>query len=233
MKLDKSIAVLAMVASLILATTAVAAQDNQPTQSSVSDVDTLDQYFAESDDEVEVYGGNVTQANLDSEQSTDNWAGIYGNASGNLVLGAGEEGDVLFDWDASADYVFASSDDVVWSNITNGTAETVNNFYGLEVEDSDSAEDTFNAEDNATVDVAREEYEGDTALTNGDEDEEWSTVVLEDNSSDIDTTNVPVFSGIVGEGDSAFNGDEADYQMILPAEDDTEPRSFDMYLELS
>lgn len=230
MKLDKSIAVLAMVASLVLAAGTAAAQDNQPTQSQISDVENLDEYFSESSDSVDLDGGNVTQADLSSEQSTDNWAGLYGNASGTLVLGAGTDGDVLYDWDASADSVFAASDDVVWSNITDGYAGTVDGFY--DITGSDDANATFTANTNETVDVSETEYEGSTALTNGDSEEAWSTIVLEDNSSDEETDNLPVFAGIVGEGDAAFNGDEADYQMILPAEDEN-PRSFDMYLELS
>lgn len=237
MKLDKSIAVLAMVASLVLAAGAVAAQDNEPADAD-TEFDILDQYAFESSDELDVEGGNITQANLTSEQSTDDWAGVFGNASGELILGAnGVGGDVLYDWDASADYVFAASEAVEWTEIVNGSAEAVNDYYdNLDQQQSDDAIATFD-DGVQEVTVAREQYEGDSVNTyDENENAVWPTVVVEDNSTAADETEsgTPVFSSETLDGETAFNGDEADYQMLLPAENgDTEVSSFDMYLELS
>ncbi|WP_414838024.1 hypothetical protein ACK3SF_01330 [Candidatus Nanosalina sp. VS9-1] len=226
MKLDKSIAVLAMVASLILAAGAAAAQDNTPAGTTIDEGQTLDEYFNSQEQSVDLDGGNVTAANLSAEQSTDSWAGLYGNATGSLVLGTGDSGSVLYNWDASAENVFASSASVTWTNLTNGTAEDVDSYYSF-LSGSDNAVNTFTS-GNTTITLDGEDYKGETAMTNNDAGSgAWSTVALLDNSSEKN----PVFTGIVGEDATAFNGDSADYQLILPAEDDS-VNSFNMYLEL-
>ena len=232
MKLDKSIAVLAMVASLILAAGAAAAQ-NEPTGTSISEGATLDEYFNTSEDSINLDGGNVTQANLSAEQSTDNWAGLYGNATGNLVLGANDDGSVLYNWDAEAQNVFAASESVNWVNLTEdstGSATTVNDYYTMG-DDSDNATRTLTGESSVTFDSTS--YTGDSVQTNnGATSPTWTTIALEDNSTAEGDTNIPVFAGEVGEGDTAFNGDVADYQLMLPAVETEGTETYNMYLEL-
>ena len=236
MKLDKSIAVLAMVASLVLAAGTAAAQTNTPGEADVESQLTLDEYQPETTSTADLDGGNVTNANISAQQSTDQWAGVYGTANGSLVLGAGTQGtdgSLLYEWEADADEVYASNGSVVWSNIINGDASTVDSYFGIS--GSDSAVNTFTAT-TQTVTVGPQSVGGDTALTyNSTGDGDWSTIILEDNSSAVGTTNLPVFAGIVGEGSDAFNDDTADYQLLLPAEDgDTgTTTSYNMYLELS
>lgn len=235
MKLDKSIAVLAMVASLILAVGAAAAQD-EPSGTSISEGATLAEYFNTSEDTIDLDGGNVTQANLSAEQSTDNWAGLYGNATGSLILGTGDtdaSSSTLYEWDADAQTVFAASGSVEWVNLSDSNATNVNNYYSLGA-DSDNATETLTTQDEP-VDLDEETYLGDAVRTNnGDGNGVWTTVALEDNSSDtrVNGADLPVFAGFVGEGDTAFNGDVADYQLMLPADDSANAETYNMYLEL-
>lgn len=231
MKLDKSIAVLAMVASLILAVGAAAAQ-NEPAGTSISEGATLDEYFNTSANTIDLDGGNVTEANLSAEQSTDNWAGLYGNATGNLVLGAGDDGSVLYNWDAEAQNVFAASGSVEWVNLSDSNATNVNNYYSLG-DTSDNATETLT--ESGSIDLDGTTYNGDAVSTNdGTDSAAWETVALEDNSSETrqNGADLPVFAGIVGQSTSAFNGEVADYQLMLPADDSADAETYNMYLEL-
>lgn len=243
MKLDKSIAVLAMVASLVLAAGTAAAQDNTPSEAEVDNQLILDEFEATTSSTADLDGGNVTEANLSAQQSTDQWAGVYGSADGSLVLGNGTNGALLYEWDASADYVFASNGSVEWTNVTDSNASNVDNYFGLT--GSDTAVNTFTAPGTTSISLNGNSYEGDTALTynstDGDDDVQgatdgsWSTITLEDNSSATGEPDLPVFAGIVGEGEDAFNGEPADYQLLLPAEDggNSATTQYNMYLELS
>ena len=236
MKLDKSIAVLAMVASLVLAAGTAAAQDNYPADTTMAQ-ENLSEYSLSTADTADLDGGNVSNVNLSSEQSTDQWAGVYGTADGSLVLGNGTDGSLLYSWNADADNVFASNGSVDWKNMENGRATTVDNYFGL-ADGSDNATNTFTTDEGGTPTIDS----GDLSVTgNGTqtfesgETEAWTTVVLESNtsaSSDTDETNLPVFAGIVDEGTNAFNGETADYQLLLPAQDEV-TTSYNMYLSLS
>ena len=231
MKLDKSIAVLAMVASLVLAAGTAAAQ-NAPAEADVDDQSVLDELDFTSSDTVTTDGGNVTNANLSTQQSTDEFAGIYGQTDGSLVLGSNTNDDVLYNWSATADYVFASNGSVEWSNLSDSNASNVDNYFGIP-DGADDAGQTYDEPGTENIVLNGETLNGDHALTyNSTGEGDWSTVVLEDNSSATGQPDLPVFAGIVGEGSDAFNGDAADYQLIVPASDGT-TTSYNMYLELS
>jgi|GEM_PF-1746451 len=231
MKLDKSIAVLAMVASLVLAAGTAAAQ-NAPAEADVDDESVLDELDFTSSDTVTTEGGNVTNANLSTQQSTDEFAGIYGQTDGSLVLGSNNNNDVLYNWSATADYVFASNGSVTWSNLSDSNASNVDNYFGIP-EGADDAEATYDEPTRQSITLDGQSYEGDAALTfNSTGEGDWTTLTLEDNSSATGQPDLPVFAGEVGEGSDAFNGDAADYQLIVPASDST-TTSYSMYLELS
>jgi hypothetical protein len=216
----KSIAVFAMVASLVLATGIAAAQSGATVDSSS---DQGEYSGPTSPGQVDADGGNVTYANLSTSQTTDNWAGVFGNATGTLVLGDGT--DRLFEWDAVADYVFASTGTVDFSSISGGTASGLasNLNYGVV---SDNATQTFDDGD-TTVDV-NGGVTGDTALTYDQSDNEvWETVYLTDGSNDV-------FAGVTQpySSETSYAGTDADYQIILPEDNTGSAASFNVYMEL-
>jgi hypothetical protein len=229
MKLDKSIAVFAMVASLMLAVGTAAAQD-APDAATVSDNVTLDEFNSSSSDTLDLDGGNVTEANLTSNQSTDQWAGLYGTATGTLALG--EDSKTLYEWDAEAENVFAADAglNVDWTAIGNGTAETVNASFGY-LDGSTTPENTFNAGTNEQITFDGETFNGSTANTkDSNGDKQWSTVVLNDTSEG--SSGAAVFAGIVDDSTNAFNGDPANYQLLLPAQDSATGETYNLYVEL-
>ena len=180
---------------------------------------------------VDVEAGNVTVANLESNQSTYRWAALIGNASGNIVLGD-DSSNVLHVWSANAIAVYASTaGSIDWS--TNMVAAEAGDFGAyLNTADSDNFTSTFtgsagqfSASNIATVsnpvDVA-------VASTLSADATGWTTYALMNGAN-------PVFAVEVGEATDSYAGDDVDYQLLVP-EDGTLGNaaitSYNVWLEL-
>ena len=171
--------------------------------------------------DLDVEGGNVTVANLSAERSTTNWAGVFGNASGDLILGTD---DIFFEWDAEPDIILASNESVDWSTIQRATVEEIDRYYDME-EFSDSAENTFT--ETTTMTVAGEELIDAPSVDtyNGTQAQIWTTAGLSDG-------DVPVMAGEAYTNQStAFTGELANYQMLIPVGRET-AMSYSMFMEI-
>lgn len=223
----KGIAVVAMVASLILVTGTAAAQstvnqadaDGTPTdQGSFSD--TAGSASASTS------SGTITSANITTEQSTEAWAGLYGNATGTLVLGDGT--DRLYEWDAVADYVFASTASGV--DFTNVQAlndiSNLNSAVGYG-DQSDNATETYNTTatgySGSTTDAA-ESFDGSNNAA-------WTTAVETVNPGSTTLSDF-VFTAVAQprSATTAYDGSQADYQALVP--EDGTVSAYNLYLEL-
>ena len=82
-----------------------------------------------------IEGGNVSGTNLSSSQSTENWAGFYGNVSGYLVLAEVDHVDYMYRWTYSAadgGEVCASIDtNPTWSLVEATTALGIDLIWGF------------------------------------------------------------------------------------------------------
>ncbi|HIQ49782.1 MAG TPA: hypothetical protein EYH56_01160, partial [Nanoarchaeota archaeon] len=76
------------------------------------------EFPAPSAGQVDVDAGNITLVNITTEQSTYHWAGIYGNATGKLVLGDAQS-NRMYEWVAKAKYVYFDDDETIsWGSLT-------------------------------------------------------------------------------------------------------------------
>ena len=232
----KGIAMIAMVASLILVTGTAAAQsaDASPVQATdEGQADVSDTPFQDGSGSATVGtgAGVITAANISAEQPTDNWAGLYGNATGTLVLGDNSDNS-LYEWDARAEYVMATTGTV--SDFTSLTGSTdfdtsLNGISAITSDGSDNATETFN-------DTASTGYSGDNTniakTFDGNNDQAWTTALEATSSSPGNTLSNYVFTAVAqpGSSNTAWDGSQADYQAIVP-EDDT-VSDYTLYMEL-
>jgi hypothetical protein len=254
MKLDKSIAVFAMVASLMLALGTAAAQsdfDSNPEQVSVDGDEILAGFNSSATGSASLIGGNVSNINISGEQSTDQWAGIYGTATGSLVLGSNETGSsgVFYEWgDATVDNVYINSfDSPNWGNLTPGAPNNVTEAYGMiSSDDTDNASATYDTSATYEIGNSSNTYDLATAETETNESNTWfNTGIIQDVDNEGQPANGsaqpedPFFVAEVNDDQTvgSFNGEPADYQAIVPAAISDDPAqgstTYDLYVELS
>jgi len=224
----KGIAIFAMVASLILATGLATAQNTDPQQAVDEGITGQGGFTGAGGSASQTTSpGTVYEANVSSEQSTGNWAGLFGNATGNLVLG--DSGDNrLYEWEARAEYVLAStSGAITWSNVQGAAASDLNGAITNFGSQSDNATETFN--ETATG------YSGastDAALTfDGSGSQAWTTALEATAASPVSISDF-VFTGVAqpNSGTTAYDGSGADYQVIVPETGNS--NTYNLYLEL-
>jgi hypothetical protein len=191
--------------------------DTEPAEAEVEESFTYDEYESSANGKVDLYGGNITKADLRGKQSTDSWAGIFGKATGNLTLG--NQDSRLYAWEADPSAIFASNSSVNWTNIAAGTTGEVDNYYSLD--GSDTADNTFNM--SVSVETGGNVISGVPAVKTYNQSGKpyWITGIL--------TDDTPVFYADPSRGKS-FNNISSNYQMIVPA-DDNSLTSYNMYIE--
>lgn len=183
---------------------------------------------------VDITSGHIYQTNLTTEMSTYHWAGIYGNASGTLVLGD-TSSNKMFEWDAKASYVFFDDDNTVsWDNLDAATCTQVEgNFTFLQGTISDSCDETFTGTgdpafksiaDNVANTIAANTYDS-SATAN------WVTYALSDTSN----ADIVFAAEVKATADDAYDGTYSNYQVILPENgnnNDSNPTTYYVWIEL-
>ena len=203
---------LALALALILTAGAHAAE---PGGAQVSDRTELGSFPDLPPDSVDLAAGNITVVNLDVEASTFRWVGLMGNTTGSIVLGDGDS-NVLFNWNASGNIVYASEGTPVWSNLQNVSEENVTTILPfLAAGANDAYNETFT---NSPESIGSNLFtiNATFAVTESANTTVWKTYALWD-ESDL------VFAGKVVHGGVSFRSptDFVDFQMILP-EDGTQ-----------
>lgn len=224
----KGIAIFAMVASLILATGLATAQTTDPQQATDEGITGQGGFGGTAGSASQTTSpGTIYEANVSAEQSTGNWAGLFGNATGKLVLGTSTD-DRLYEWEARAEYVMASTaGSITWSNVEDATASALNSAITNFDQQSDNATQTFNE-----TAAGYSGTSGDAALTfDGSGSQAWTTA-LEATSGSPGSISDFVFTGVAqpGPGTTAYDGSGADYQVIVPETGNS--NTYNLYLEL-
>ena len=201
-------------------------------------------YPSSSAGSISVVSGRIYEANVTGEQSTYHWAGVYGNATGTLILGDSSN-KKMFEWPAKATYVFFDDDGTIdWENLGDATCTDVENSFGFLSGASDDCSNTFSA-GTAVPDfksISTTGFSGTiTAKTLDGEATQtahWVTYAIKD------TTNSDVLfaaeteyitSGESSTTHSAYNGVPANYQAILPENGnngDTSATTYYIWIEL-
>lgn len=177
---------------------------------------------------VDAEGGNVTYVEIDSTVITSRWAGFYGNVSGSLLLGDAT-GNTYYQWtvsDMTGAVVYAANNSVTdWTGanivpLTNSEApEWVNGT------NTDNFTGTFNANElftSSSLSEAGTPYA--TTFNSSGVAGDLKTYALYSSAD-----NVNIWAGKVVDDTDGFNGDSADYQILLPAQTGT---TYSFYLEL-
>lgn len=173
--------------------------------------------------------GTVSEVNLNSLARSDNWAGVYGNASGRYLLGS--SGSELYSWGSSrGKYVYFDEDSIDFgSNWSPANLTYMNSEYPFLLNSTtEEASVTFNR----TVSVESVFQAGSVDNTvashtfNGTGQPFWKTAYLTDGYDGF-------FTAIVDDSTS-YSGKPADYQAILPENGyaSSEPTSFNVWIEL-
>jgi hypothetical protein len=198
--------------------------EQDPAGANTTEIKTLNEYVDLSeDDSLDVIGGNVTGANISGDQTTDDWAGIYGNATGTINLGTDA---ILYTWPAEPQHVFAANDSVNWTQLQNASLPNINSIYQLSGQ-TDDAQATFNK--STTLYFGSTNISASAARTyNASENPTWITAATSDGST-------PVFTGKVrNNATTSFNGEISDYQMIIPTGGGgDELIAYSMFIDLS
>lgn len=210
--MDKTLIMVMVVLALGLLTIGTALAQTVPSGAEIvaqSDQGQMADIVAET---VDLEAGNILNADLNTNQSTLRWAGLYGNASGTLKLADSSE-FTMYTWLALGRVVYASAVGApAWENFADAAkADVVGIYDWLEPDSlSDSYDNTF---DNVAEPFDSELFEGETsdyALTYDDTGTPtWKTY------SFWDTTNI-IFAGLVDPQGTSYTGQLVDYQMIIP-----------------
>jgi len=212
----KKLLVIFSALALLLASVAYAAPGGVDTvvQTDLGSVDTS------SGDSVDLTGGNITQANLSANMSTNKWAGLLGNVTGQILL-ADANDNALKTWNALGNIVYASTAAAPqWSNAFSASA--VSDLAGagysyLVGAFSDNFTNTFDDTtqnfDDSNIIAAVNNAPRATTTENGNGDT-WETFALTDGAGEL------VFAGVIQEDTTSYiAGNSVDYQMLIPEDE--------------
>ena len=211
-----------LVLGLLVAGVASAAS---PSEASVSNAADLGEYSMTSSDNVSIEAGNVTYADLNSNMSTYRWAGLLGNASGNVILGDSSN-NIMFSWaGATPLMVYASlASSIAWSSLADATSSNMPT-YLTGGSDADNYASTFTGS-SQNISSHIFSISSDFATTLGSSI--WKTYSLTDGSH-------LVWAGSVVAGGISYSGSTVDYQMIVPEDGtsgNTAATAYNLWIEL-
>ena len=91
-------------------------------------------------------GGNVTNVSLDTNESTDRWAGFYGNITGNIILSKSNLGSNMYTWfwnPLLGGVVCTSTNSTPFTMIAGAAATEIDSAWSFPANVTDSAANTF------------------------------------------------------------------------------------------
>jgi len=186
-----------------------------------------------------VQSGNVTQLNITGTAISDHWAGFYGEVSGNMTL-SNAAGDVFYEWEglnAIAGEVFAStSGSVDWSTIACIGATGIANLetaLGIVPTDADRINQTYTVATHPGITVAGTALSAcnttNAYINTGKDATTFYQILLADTSGDGN----PVFTTLINETTTGFDGVTHDFQLLVGEEDSAATTDLYFYIELS
>lgn len=165
----------------------------------------------------------IRQMNLTVQSATDDWAGYYGNIKSSKVL-QDSSGNHFYEWKAGkpseADYVYATKG----ATPSSKNLAAVDNPNQLTGEDTGSDSANLTYENSGTFDGLGLSLQTNKTVTESSSSTEWSNWILENEDN-----QEPVYAANASIDGKAFNSDEIDFQLLLPADEST---NYSFYIEL-
>ncbi len=181
--------------------------------------------------------GSVTTMLIDQRQCTEVWGGFYGmavlvidyNSSNNGFPTAclAEQKHLLFPCiNTEGDEVYASTkhpDYIEWESVVAATVEEIDQYLNKSPGDRDSANNTFTTNITITLGTRSITAPGTYTKQYGvDNSQTYNLVALKDNSD-----GTLIFATSTANSNSrAFNNEQANYQIMLPMPNNTNPRYY-------
>ena len=208
---------------LLLVSAAFAAD---PGEATITGTASVGSFSTTSADTVDLTSGNIYTSNLTTSQATFRWSGLFGNVSGNIILGDSDS-DILYQWAASGNLVYASTAGApVWSTLADATVAEMPVYLTT---GSDNYTGTFTgASESIGSNIFGGVTDSDFATTLSSGATTWKTYSL------WDATNL-VFAGKVVEDGTAFDASTVDFQMIIPEDGtagDASASTYNLWVEL-
>jgi hypothetical protein len=235
--------VMAMVGAII----AVAAP-NAPTEASI--LGSTRRNYSVSGVSVSAQAGNVTQLDIQSNQTTTHWQGYYGTVTGEITLDNGKN-ETLYNWaniNPKGEIYASNTSTVTWANITcvnltgnqidGNTSSTLNSsllegFFNISDSDSDGINETFTSQYSGSVAIgSRTITTADKCamaymfVSNMSQSSTFKELLLTDNTSSV-------WTGILETDQPGFDGSNMDFQMIVPENQAEGNTNYYFFVELS
>ena len=218
--------ILGIAAMLLLSVWAVAAAT--PGEADIKNVADKGEYTYTSADTVSLEAGNITYADVETNMSTYRWAGLYGNVSGNIVLGDSSN-NIMYQWTAAGKLVYASTAaSIAWSSLADASTTNVTGIdTWLAGAYSDNYTNTFTGASESIGSNIFTTVNSDYAQSNGGAG--WKTYSL------WDTSALVWAAPVVDAGQAAYDGTTAQYQMVIPEDGtagNTATTAYNLWVEL-
>ncbi|MFH0875173.1 MAG: hypothetical protein V1859_04485 [archaeon] len=183
--------------------------------------------------QVTAEAGNVTGLNINQTKVTDIWQGYYGNISGEITLDNAAN-QTFYDWNyaTTTGEVYAVNTSISsWSGPTCANQALINTWetgLGITSTWADSINETFKGTSHPSFSV------GSTAFTtcrstqaygSGATTEYWNVLV--------NVGNNLVFASVVNSTSTGFNGNGADFELLVPTDQATNTEVYYFYAELN
>jgi len=180
-------------------------------------------------------GGNITGISVATNTSTEKWAGMYGNVSGQIVLARAGTSPYMYSWTWSAantGEVCASTNSApVWTALAAATRAAIDSAWAFTTTDADSATSTL-SDASGYVNVNTQGVTGAAAYTRNTTDATaWQTVAIAGLGG---STKAPYgFCVNVSSVKSNFAGESVNFQLIVPTnQTDATYETYYFYVEL-
>jgi hypothetical protein len=196
----------------------------------------------ESNSNISAQGGNVTNINIDALTITKAWQGYYGNVTGNIHLDDAVNNS-FYVWGNSTSIsgeIYASRNSTIqWGSVncsTSGQRSAEDTYLGLSATDGDSATNTFGSLYHPGFLVGMNSIANNTCYStniyvNGSaQNDSFYQVLLADNTSNI------IYSTIIENNKYAYNGQVADFQLMVGENEhpgDLGPTTYYFFVEMS
>lgn len=175
-----------------------------------------------------ITGGNISEVNILGRLVTGRWAGLFGNATGQIFMGDNSLA-TYFEWttlDMTNAYVYATSGPVTdWTNANIQAASSVLMPAYLQVLATDSFSSTFPQTDlflSTTISEPNTPYM--RTWQNGAEGALRTYALYSPADGEL------IWAGNVIDDTTSFQGGSVDYQIIVPA--DAGGETYNLYLEM-
>ena len=183
-------------------------------------------------------GGNVSDVDVSTGQSTEKWAGAFGNVTGDLLLAQVGDSNFLYTWAYSAadggEVCVSANNNPTWSLIGSVvTIAQIDSYLGFTSADADSATNTLTESGSFSIGGITQGA-APAVTTNTGVATTWQTGALNVSSTATDVTAFAFCVNISNNGANYKSG-TSDYQAIMPTDDTEGPGVVDnyyFYLEL-